>query len=315
VDGFLNLNKPSGFTSHDCVAKVRHILKMKRVGHAGTLDPAATGVLPIALGKATRLLQFLREDKAYRATIRLGLQTTTDDLEGETLAIQSVSSLDLAQVKTALHQFQGKIQQIPPNYSAIQVQGKRLYDLAREGKEIAVKAREVEVFRIDVLDWRAGEFPEVDLMIACGPGTYIRAIARDLGTVMGVGGTLAQLTRTHSSGFALADSITLADLTQMLPDQIQPMAPDQVLDHLPAIVLPADIARRWCQGQKIPWETLSLPLLNAAIPLDTEILNTEIPRATFRIQDQDSRFLGIGLAGVDANLQTILVPEMVFEPI
>ncbi|MCJ8280741.1 MAG: tRNA pseudouridine(55) synthase TruB, partial [Rivularia sp. ALOHA_DT_140] len=179
--GFLNLDKPFDWTSHDCVAKTRRLLRIKKIGHAGTLDPAATGVLPIAIGKATRLLQYLPSDKAYKATIRLGVQTTTDDLQGDVIHQQSVSGLSLETVKTVLKQFEGKIEQIPPSYSAIQVGGKRLYDLARKGEKIEAPVRNVEVFSIDILDWRNGEFPELDVNISCGGGTYIRAIARDLG--------------------------------------------------------------------------------------------------------------------------------------
>ncbi len=305
MDGFLNLNKPSGFTSHDCVAKVRRILNMKRVGHAGTLDPAATGVLPIALGKATRLLQFLRDDKAYRATLRLGLQTTTDDLEGEILATCPAPDLDLEAIKAALLGFQGKIQQIPPNYSAIQVKGQRLYDLAREGKEIEVNARSVEIFHIEVLEWRPGDFPELEVAIACGPGTYIRAIARDLGVALGVGGTLAQLIRTDSSGFTLADSLTLVDLeTQVQLRNFQVRSVETVLQHWPSISLPSELARRWCQGQKLPLE-----LIDEA-PLPTATVGT-----TWRVQNLEGRFLGMARIGVNADAQNILVPEMVFEPI
>ena len=136
--GFLNLNKSAGLTSHDCVARVRRILRLKRVGHAGTLDPAATGVLPLALGKATRLLQFLPPNKAYHAKIRFGVTTTTDDLEGEILTSQSVPHLQLEQIQEILPQFRGKIEQIPPLYSAIHVQGKRLYELARKGENIEI---------------------------------------------------------------------------------------------------------------------------------------------------------------------------------
>ncbi|MEQ8963487.1 MAG: tRNA pseudouridine(55) synthase TruB, partial [Coleofasciculus sp. C2-GNP5-27] len=136
MQGFLNLNKSAGFTSHDCVAKVRRLLRLKRVGHGGTLDPLATGVLPIALGRATRLLQYMTSDKAYRATIRLGVKTTTDDLEGDIVATASASGLTLETVVPLLQQFQGKIDQIPPMYSAVQVQGKRLYELARAGKTV-----------------------------------------------------------------------------------------------------------------------------------------------------------------------------------
>ena len=172
---------------------MRRLLRLKRVGHGGTLDPAATGVLPIALGKATRLLQFLRQDKAYRATIQLGITTTTDDLEGEIIASQATVGLRRDQVLRALQLFEGTIQQVPPSYSAIQVQGKRLYDLARAGEKVEVPARTVEVFKIEILDWRPGDFSELDVAIACGSGTYIRAIARDLGASLQTGGTLAAL--------------------------------------------------------------------------------------------------------------------------
>ncbi len=251
--GFLNLNKPFDWTSHDCVARVRKLLRLKRVGHAGTLDPAATGVLPIALGRATRLLQYLPETKAYKATIRLGVRTTTDDLQGEIITSQPCPGLNFADVKTAMSQFQGKIEQIPPIYSAIQVDGKRLYDLARKGEIVEVPKRTVEIFHTEILDWRDGDFPELDVAIACGSGTYIRAIARDLGATLETGGTLAALVRTASSGFNLTDSLTLNDLEiQLQTETFQPSIPDIALQHIPSVTLPAISAQKWCQGQKIP---------------------------------------------------------------
>jgi len=159
VQGFVNLNKPGGLTSHDCVARLRKLLRLKRIGHGGTLDPAATGVLPIALGKATRLLQYLSHEKAYRARIRFGITTSTDDLEGEILTQRDASDLTLAEVQTALPQFVGKIEQIPPSYSAIQVGGKRLYELARAGQLVEAPLRQVEVHQIQILDWHPGELP------------------------------------------------------------------------------------------------------------------------------------------------------------
>jgi tRNA pseudouridine55 synthase len=294
VQGFLNLNKPFDWTSHDCVARTRKLLRLKRVGHAGTLDPAATGVLPIAVGKATRLLQYLPGEKAYKATIRFGVQTTTDDLQGEVIASLACPSLSLGTVKTALAQFQGKISQIPPSYSAIQVQGKRLYDLARKGENVEVPARVVEVFHIEVLDWREGEFPELDVAITCGAGTYIRAIARDLGAVLQTGGTLAALMRTKSSGFDIADSVTFSDLeAQLQAATFQLVPPDAPLYHLAQMTLPATTAHKWCQGQRIP------------VTLDTADI--------LRVYDEDRRFLGIGKLGYSDNGQ-ILIPEMVFEP-
>nr|WP_155706956.1 tRNA pseudouridine(55) synthase TruB [Gloeocapsopsis dulcis] len=296
VLGFLNLNKPAGFTSHDCVARVRRLLQMKRIGHGGTLDPAATGVLPIALGKATRLLQFLQSQKAYKATIQLGITTTTDDLEGDIITSQPVSYLSLEQVTTALQQFQGKFEQIPPRYSAIQVQGKRLYDLARAGENVEIPVRSVEVFQIDILDWRPGDFPQIEVAIACGAGTYIRAIARDLGRVLQTGGTLAKLIRTQSSGFHLADSLTLEQLaSQVEQDNFQPIPPPQALQHLGSITLPAEIAQKWCQGQKVPYNT-------------TEGLSLNSP---LQVYQEGEYFLGIGyLIAIDT--ETKLIPQIVF---
>lgn len=298
MQGFLNLNKPFGITSHDCVAKVRRLLHQKKVGHGGTLDPAATGVLPIALGKATRLLQYLREDKAYRATIKLGVTTTTDDLQGEVIAQNSANQLTLEQVKLAIEKFQGTIQQIPPNYSAIQVQGKRLYDLARAGEKITVAPRPVEIHQIEILDWRAGEFPELDLEIACGPGTYIRAIARDLGIALQTGGTLAALTRTASCGLQFTESLNFAELeTQLEQGTFNPISPETALSHLEVVNLAEPDAIRWCQGQR-----LSLP--------------ENYPKYSFgkkRVQQETGEFLGIGEI-VNSDTTQLLIPQLVFEP-
>ncbi|RCJ15261.1 tRNA pseudouridine(55) synthase TruB [Nostoc sp. ATCC 43529] len=289
--GFLNLNKPFDWTSHDCVARARKLLRLKRVGHAGTLDPAATGVLPIAFGKATRLLQYLPENKAYKATIRLGVRTTTDDLQGEIINSQACGGLSLAQVKTALSKFQGKIEQIPPNYSAIQVDGKRLYDLARQGKTVEVPVRTVEIFHIEILEWREGDFPELDVAIACGSGTYIRAIARDLGAILETGGTLAALIRTESSGFHLTDSLSFTDLeTQLQAGIFQPISVDAPLQHLSSVTLPLTSAQKWCQGQRVS-------------------LTFDVSRIV-RVYDEETRFLGIGKLQNEG-----LIPQMVFEPI
>lgn len=248
--GFINLDKPIYLTSHDCVAKLRRWAKQKRVGHGGTLDPAATGVLPIALGKATRLLQFLPNTKAYTATIRFGWRTASDDLEGEILEKIPASHLTLDAVKPHFPQFIGKITQIPPIYSAIQKEGKRLYELARQGKMVDVPPREVEINRIEVLDWQQGEFPELTVQIVCRSGTYIRSIARDLGNLVETGGTLSALRRTHSSGFSLDNSVSLAALeTQLQEGTFTPLPADYPLQHLESISLASADAKRWCQGQ------------------------------------------------------------------
>ncbi|QIR38581.1 tRNA pseudouridine(55) synthase TruB [Tolypothrix sp. PCC 7910] len=288
MQGFLNLNKPFDWTSHDCVARVRKLLRLKRVGHAGTLDPAATGVLPIAFGRATRLLQYLPGNKAYNATIRFGVQTTTDDLQGEVITSAPCPQLSLAEVKTALPQFLGKIEQIPPSYSAIQVDGQRLYDLARRGEKVEVPIRTVEVLQMEILAWREGDFPELDIAIACGAGTYIRAIARDLGAVLQTGGTLAALTRTVSSGFDLAESLTLNDLeTQLQAGTFQSIPLDAPLQHLPSVVLPATSAQKWCQGQRI-------------------FVTTDIS-GNARVYEEPTRFLGIGQVNYEVLIPTTVI--------
>jgi tRNA pseudouridine55 synthase len=298
VQGFLNLNKPDGFTSHDCVAKVRRLLRLKRVGHGGTLDPKATGVLPIALGKATRLLQYMQQDKAYHGTIRLGMRTTTDDLEGDVIACKSPDGLTEDKILSALRLFEGKIQQVPPMYSAIQVQGKRLYDLARAGVAAEVPVRTVEVYKIEVLSWRWGEFPEVEVAIACGSGTYIRAIARDLGESLHTGGVLASLTRTQSCGFQLEDSLTLQQLeSQLNAGTFQPIPAVAALTHLPAVTLLPEVAYRWCLGQRIAWN-------------DTA---ANLPQNALRIHDENGDFLGIGEVRKSED-GLVLAPQMVFTP-
>jgi len=293
VQGFINLNKPAGLTSHDCVARLRKLLRLKKVGHGGTLDPAATGVLPIAVGRATRLLQFLQSGKAYRATIRFGIQTTTDDLEGEILTSCPASWLTLEQVQSYLSKFQGTIEQIPPSYSAIHVGGKRLYELARSGIAVEIPVRTVEIYQIEILDWRSGEFPELEIAIACGTGTYIRSIARDLGEAIGTGGTLAALTRTFSSGFHLTESVTLEGLSEQLEAGIfQAIPPEVALMHLPTVELPLPLAKRWSQGQRIVWE--------------------EIPVPFCRVCDAADRFLGITTQMVNEG-EKVLVPKLVWQ--
>ena len=305
--GFLNLNKPKGFTSHDCVAVVRRLLRQKQVGHGGTLDPDAIGVLPIALGRATRLLQFLPTNKTYFGTIKLGINTTTDDLAGEILRSKSAIHLDQQTITQALQQFQGKISQIPPKYSAIQVEGRRLYDLARSGIDVDLPIRNVEIFEIKIIAWRPGEFPELDVEISCGAGTYIRSIARDLGDSLGTGGTLAALTRTCSAGFALDSSISLEQL-EAHRETWQPIAPQIALRHLPSITLPPPLAKRWCQGQKLPHPE---PIINLLGDLSRD-LSDNLSIEYVRVLDENGSLLGVGQV-IDPLGQSILVPKVVLE--
>ncbi len=277
MDGFINLKKLPDWTSHDCVAKVRRILNMKKVGHGGTLDPAAVGVLPIAIGKATRLLQYLPEGKAYRAVIRLGVQTTTDDLEGEIVYSEPAPNITIEQIQTIIPEFIGEILQTPPMYSAIQVNGKRLYQLARAGEIVEVPTRKVNIASIEILNWTPGDFPEVEVQIACGGGTYIRSIAHELGVKLGTKGVLAFLERNASCGFQLADSITLEELAaQQAAGNFEPISPDRGLSHLPTVTLmDGELIKFWGQGKRIPLAQLTLTPIDADLSSYFQVIGEE----------------------------------------
>lgn len=285
--GLINLNKPAGFTSHDCVAKLRRLLNIKKIGHGGTLDPAATGVLPIAVGKATRLLQFLPKPKAYRAGIRLGLTTTTDDLEGEILTTSPTADLTKAQVVAGLKQFVGAIAQVPPMYSAIKRDGKKLYELARKGESVDIPARTILIEKIELLNFVPGEAGEVEVEIRCSPGTYIRAIARDLGKLLGVGGTLAYLIRTESCGLQLDTSLTFAELeTQLQQNSFSLIPPESLLTYLPSVTLPSNEAQRWCQGQAIQVTAINNGANNSSLKPEHDYV---------LVYGEDNLFLGISI--------------------
>ena len=205
--GFLNVYKPSGMTSHDVVQKVRRTLSLKQIGHGGTLDPLAEGVLPIAVGSACRLLRFLPHDKVYLAGILFGQTSDTDDIEGKVVATTTeFEQPTLSEIEVALKPFYGTIMQRPPLYSAIHQQGKRLYELAREGKNPEIAEREVVINSIDVIDY---SYPLLQVRISCGGGTYIRSIARDLGEALGCGGCLQSLVREKSGPFEIAKAVRL----------------------------------------------------------------------------------------------------------
>lgn len=211
LDAFLNIDKPAGMTSTDVVRRVRRLAGQKRVGHGGTLDPMATGVLPIALGQATRLLEyFLQEEgKGYLATVQLGSTTDTDDAEGVVLATQPVPSLDAALLETTLAHFRGIISQIPPIYAAIRVDGRRLYEYARAGETVEIPSRTVTIERLELLDWTSDT---LQIEVACSKGTYIRSLARDIGAMLGCGAHLTALRRTRAGSFDLSTAIPLDEL-------------------------------------------------------------------------------------------------------
>ena len=206
-DGFVIIDKPSGITSHDVVAQLRKKFGTKRVGHAGTLDPMATGVLVIGINNATKFLQYITEGKKrYVATIRLGQSTITDDREGEVIETHDCHGIKDEEIDFLLNSQVGTFMQKPSKVSAKKIAGERAYDLVRQGKEVDIPAREVTISSLDILDIRRGEFIDIDIDVQCSAGTYIRSIARDLGSALKVGGHLTALRRTEVIPFTLADA-------------------------------------------------------------------------------------------------------------
>lgn len=219
ASGIALIDKPNGFTSHDAVAKLRGVLKTRKVGHAGTLDPMATGLLVIGVGSGTKLMTYLSgSDKSYQATVRLGQTTFTDDAEGEVVAQAQQSELDSLtpeEITKAINSFLGKQQQVPSRVSAKKIDGKRAYDLAREGKEFKLEAVEVEISRIESSQPKFDQLIDVDIAIDCSSGTFIRAIARDLGEKLGVGAHLTALRRTKVGHFGIDEATAIDDAEPM----------------------------------------------------------------------------------------------------
>jgi len=247
--GILVVDKTAGATSFDAVARARTRLGMRRIGHAGTLDPPATGVLPLLIGEATKLTPYLMDqDKEYVATIRFGVTTDTHDLSGRVLSETPVSGLTRERLEAACRGFVGRIAQVPPMYSAVHHEGRRLYELAREGVEVERTPRDVVVSAIDV---ERLEETSATLRIVCGKGTYVRVLAAELGSALGWGGAVDRLVRTRVGRFALADALAWRDLEEAPAAELwaRVLPPDAALAHLPAARLDAGGARRFVHGQ------------------------------------------------------------------
>ncbi|MEV7226427.1 MULTISPECIES: tRNA pseudouridine(55) synthase TruB [Polymorphospora] len=222
-DGLIVVDKAGGMTSHDVVARIRRLARTRRVGHGGTLDPMATGVLVVGVGRATRLLTYvIGSDKGYTATIRLGQSTVTDDAEGEVIATTAADTVTDDAIRAGLAALTGEIDQVPSAVSAIKIDGQRAYKRVRDGEQVELAARRVTVARLDVLAIRRDQpgVVDVDVDLAVSSGTYVRAIARDLGTSLRVGGHLTALRRTSVGGFTLAEAATLEELERRAPDVV-----------------------------------------------------------------------------------------------
>jgi len=282
ADGFINFYKPPGITSMDAVRRIKRLSGLRRkVGHAGTMDPLARGLLPICVGQATRLMDYLiSSPKQYRMDIRLGAVTNTYDAEGEVMEIGKVSGITRDRLEQGIEPFVGVIQQIPPMYSAIKVQGQRLYKLARAGKEIQREARTVEIHQIQILEFAP---PSLTLLVDCGRGVYMRSLAHDLGQVLGCGGYVTDLERLRCGGFDTEESVTLEQLelgaecgTNGWAEHLQPV--DAVLRKLRTLAAGPSAKVQLLNGQSVS---------SAQQLVEAEYLES------FRAYDEEGRFLAM----------------------
>ncbi len=287
MNGIICINKPKDWTSFDVVAKFRGIARTKKCGHTGTLDPMATGVLPILLGNATKLSSLIPDsDKGYRAGFQLGVTTDTLDATGTVLSTVPVQ-VSLPQLEAALASFRGTIQQVPPMYSAVQVNGQRLYDLARNGQTVERPSRTVTIHQLDLLDYDP-KTGQGTLEVFCSKGTYIRSLVDDLGTVLGCGGMLTSLVRSKANGFTLDDCLTLEECQQLadsgaLESRVLPA--DRVLEELPMLRLNRVQGEKFQHGVKLDLNRLKLP---------------KQIEGNLRVYNETGLFLGLARCDLDA---------------
>jgi tRNA pseudouridine55 synthase len=283
MDGVLVIDKPKGPTSFDVVRQVRSLLKVKKVGHTGTLDPMATGVLPLCLGEATKVAGYITEsNKAYDAVVRLGAETDTQDAEGKVVAEAPVPPLTTARLEEVLGRFRGTFEQVPPMYSAVKVGGKRLYELARAGEEVERAARQVTVYELLLRDFSA---THLTLSVRCSKGFFVRTLAYDLGRALGCGAHLEALRRTHSGPFTLAQALPLAEVTELvkqpeaLARRLLPLS--EALVDLPLVRVSAAEAERVSHG--VPLEAPQQPgRVRVVGPTGTLLAVAEVERGRLR---------------------------------
>ncbi|MBQ6888980.1 MAG: tRNA pseudouridine(55) synthase TruB [Lachnospiraceae bacterium] len=283
LNGIINVYKEAGFTSHDVVAKLRGILKQKKIGHTGTLDPDATGVLPVCLGNGTRLCDMLADkSKEYVAVMRLGVVTDTQDMSGQILQEKEVVCTE-EEVQAAILSFVGEYSQIPPMYSALKVNGKKLYELAREGKEIERQPRQVFISEIEILSM---ELPLVKFRVGCSKGTYIRTLCQDIGEKLGCGATMESLQRTRVGGFVLENALTLTEIEELtkagtILEKIMPA--DFVFSVLPKVLVKKEFRKRIDNGNYLLKKQMNV----------TEGVLTEEQGVQCRIYNDEGVFCGI----------------------
>lgn len=252
------VNKPQNWTSHDCVAVMRRAVGVKRIGHTGTLDPMATGVLPVCIGTSARIMEYLDLDnKTYRCTMKLGITTDTEDVWGEVLTEADPSSVTEEQIREVFAGFVGEIEQIPPKYSALKVNGKKLYEYARAGQDVEIKSRKITISSIDI---EKIEGDEITFVVVCSKGTYVRTICKDIGDKLGCGAAMSALTRIASGIFTLEEAIDIEKIKEMTKEEIiEKLYPtDYPLIHFGRINLTAIQAKDFVNGKRMKRENLEI---------------------------------------------------------
>ena len=280
MDGIVIVDKPEGWTSQDVTAKLRGVFQTRRIGHGGTLDPMATGVLPVFVGRATRGVEFFEHaEKTYETVLHLGLTTDTEDITGRTLEEKPVAVTE-SEILAVLEQFKGEIQQIPPMYSAIKINGQKLCNLARKGREVERPARTITIHSLDFLEFKGAD---VRLRVHCSKGTYIRTLCKDIGEALGCGGCMAQLRRVSAGSYTIADAVPLTDLVASDNPGKYLQGVDTLFSQYPAVTLTEKQALRCRNGNSF---------------------SIDLPSGTYRAYDQNGEFLM--LAKVEENIMSTI---------
>lgn len=276
MDGILNINKPLGMTSFDVVRKIKTFANTKKVGHTGTLDPEASGVLPICIGQATKLVDYIMKDyKVYRVELKLGVITDTYDREGKVIKTSEVN-VSIGEVESVIKSFIGEIDQIPPMYSALKVNGQRLYSLARKGIEVERKPRKINIYNIEIL---GTELPNITFEVKCSKGTYIRSLCYDIGNKLACGGTMWNLQRTETGNFNISSAVELKDLNK-----------DNILNYL----IPMDKALAAYPEVHVS-DKYKKPILNGVSLRDNSLISNLEKDKLYRVYIGDKDFIGIGM--------------------
>ena len=308
--GFVVIDKPAGLTSHDCVSRLRKVFNMRKIGHSGTLDPLVTGVLPIAIGNATRLISYLQGSKAYKGIIQLGANTNTDDLEGEIIKSRIWPFINENDINSILENFRGNILQKPPIFSSVHIKGERAYKKARKGEKFDLNPKKVRIYKLNLISWSQSK-GELLVYVECSTGTYIRSLARDIGETIGCGGYLKKLRRTKAFDFNESHSVLLPEKAEFYQEINKPkvLAPNIFFEHMSSYkLISEEEIISWRSGRKICIKN-NIDSLKVAKP--NEFDDTSFNSKNILVFDKKNRIIGVA----DLFEKFKLKPKVVFNAI